>query len=104
MRSDPVAAIIGTTMQFTGTNLYLPLKLSNDNISVGTNLQSGADVMVTIEYIKVPPYEELIPFFNTLFRRVMNILKMVQINRHFYMVRRRSNLFDGSLQSCPKAS
>lgn len=84
MRTQAVQDVIGTTLSFTGMNLYLPKKLERD-VDISTTTETGANVKISIEYIKVPPYEELIPFFNTLFRRVMRILKMVQINRHYYL-------------------
>lgn len=82
--SDAVTAVIGNVMAFTGMNLFLPHKIENTEIET-IKPTDGSTVRVSIEYVKQPPVEELIPFYNTLFRRIMTILKLVQINRHYYM-------------------
>lgn len=86
LKTAAVKSVTGDVSQFTGMNMYLPRKLDNEVTIVTSEMPTDqTPVMVTIEYIKKPPAEELIAFFNILFRRVMHILKMVQINRHFYM-------------------
>jgi aubergine-like protein len=74
---------IGSVMQFTGMNLYLPKLLENMAINT-TTPTDGSPIKITLQFIKVPPFHELTPFYNTLFRRIMNDLKLVQIQRHHY--------------------
>lgn len=84
MYSPEVRAVIGDVLSFTGMNLFLPKNIGN--VQAQTKLPTdGSAITVKIEFVKQPPEEELIPFYNTLFRRVMSILKMVQINRHYYV-------------------
>ncbi|KAI1291821.1 Piwi-like protein 2 [Halotydeus destructor] len=86
LRSEEVSSVIGNILQFTGINLFLPKRLDEDPAIIKTKSPTDdSEITVTFEFIKIAPYDELIPFFNTLFRRVMGILKMVQINRHFYL-------------------
>lgn len=84
MRTDPVAKVIGTTLSFTGTNLYLPVKLARSTVVNGTTVEN-VEVKISIDFIKIPSEEHLTPFFNTLFRRAMQILKMVPIQRHYFL-------------------
>ena len=86
-------AIIGNVMQFTGMNLYLPRMLENDLVVIETaNPANGSVIIVTLKFIKVPPFQELIPFYNTLFRKIMQTLKLVQINRHYFNPESRINV------------
>lgn len=87
MRSDPVTQAIGSVQAFTGMNLYLPLILDQEkvNIRVPHPNNPAAYVTVTVEYLKKPHPEELVPFYNTLLRRVMRELQLVQIKHHYYM-------------------
>ena len=87
MRSNPVTQAIGTVQAFTGMNLYLPLILDHDkvNVQVPHPNDPALNVTVTVEYLKKPQPEELIPFYNTLLRRAMRELQLVQIKHHYYM-------------------
>ena len=87
MRSDAVRAVIGSTLSFTGMNLYLPKQLGVSSMEIETSMPNDASKVckIEIEYVKEPDARELIPHYNTLFRKVMDQLKMVQINRHYYM-------------------
>lgn len=88
MRSDAVTQAVGTkTQAFTGMNVYLPLILDQEkvDIKVPNPNNPAANVTVTIEYLKKPGPEELIPFYNTLLRRCMRELQLVQIKHHYYM-------------------
>lgn len=87
MRSEAVRAVIGTTLSFTGMNLYLPKHLGVSSVEIETSMPTdpSRDCKVRMEFVKQPSAVELIPHYNTLFRKVMDQLKMVQINRHFYM-------------------
>ena len=83
LRQADVADKIGTVYQFTGMNLYLPRQMPNMDIDT-TSPADDTPVRVEIQFVKIPPFEELIPFYNTMFRKIMRELKLVQINRHYY--------------------
>lgn len=85
LKSDDIKEVIGGVFEFTGMNIYLPIKLpDNRTVATGRSPTTQEAITVTITYVKQPPFEELIPFFNTTFRRIMHILRLVQINRHYY--------------------
>lgn len=87
MRSPQVTSAIGTVQAFTGMNLYLPLVLDNDKVDIHVPHPNNPslDVTVTVEYLKRPNQDELIPFYNTLLCRAMRELQLVQIKHHYYM-------------------
>lgn len=103
MRSPAVTKIIGDTMSFTGMNLYLPKKLSGKKINIETSLPTDPSkaYTITLDYVKEPPQKEMIPHYNTLFRKVMETLKMVQINRHYYMPSAKINVPHLNLEIWP---
>ncbi|RWS16906.1 piwi-like protein 1 isoform X1 [Dinothrombium tinctorium] len=85
LRSRDLEDVIGNVIQFTGINLYLPIRLQDSVTVVSTVMPTdNSPVDVKITFVKEPPSAEMIPFFNTMFRRVMRILRMVQIQRHHY--------------------
>jgi len=44
-------------------------------------------LQVIIKYVKEKPVQELVQFFNFLFRRVMNILGNVEMKNNFFDIR-----------------
>lgn len=86
MQHPNVIAKIGDVQAFTGMNLYLPHTLKDKRIEIvvpSEHTDAGA-VQVVVEYVKVAPWEELVPFFNTLLRRAMRELRLVQIKRQYF--------------------
>lgn len=85
LRTEQAKDIIGQTMHWTGTNLYLPMKLK-DKVTIFEAKHPATEQMtrVKLTYIKTPPDSELMPFYNSLMHKVMNKLKYVIINRHHY--------------------
>ena len=74
---------IGNIYQFTGMNIYLPQRIDDQTIDTTSDVD-GSPMRVILKFVKIPPFEELIPFFNTTFRKIMSELKLVQIQRHYY--------------------
>lgn len=88
IRKNPnVVAVIGNVCAFTGMNLYLPKVLPKPitDIEAVHPENPSVSVTVTIEFLKKPKVEELIPFYNTLLRRAMRELQLVQIKHHYFM-------------------
>ena len=83
LRQNDVISRIGTVFQFTGMNIYLPTQFEGMTIDTTTPVD-GSPIRLTIEFIKVPHFDELIPFYNTAFRKIMRELKLVQIQRHYF--------------------
>ena len=77
LRQPAVVDKIGTVMQFTGMNLFLPKHLDNLSITTTTPIDES-EVRIDIEFIKVPPFQELIPFYNTMFRKIMKELAVYE--------------------------
>lgn len=85
LRSEPARAIIGPVMHWTGTNLYLPMKLTKSVTEFqAAHPASDENVRVRLTFVKTPPISELLPFYNSLMHKVMNRLKYVIINRQHY--------------------
>jgi aubergine-like protein len=85
-RDQKVVDKIGAIQEFTGMNLYLPKVLPQQITEIQTHHPNDPSkvIQVVIEYLKEPPLEELIPFYNTILRRAMNTLELVQIKHHYY--------------------
>ncbi|RWS19127.1 Piwi-like protein 2, partial [Leptotrombidium deliense] len=84
-RNPEVKEVIGEIYEFTGQNVFLPIQLPDDTTEISTrSTHNNMDVIMTLKYVKQPPPEEMVPFFNTMFRRIMRQLRLVQINRHYY--------------------
>ncbi|GAB0095298.1 Protein argonaute-3 [Sergentomyia squamirostris] len=78
-----IEAEIGKIFVFSGFNIYLPRKLDKmtvckTELSTSTTKET---VTVTIKFIKEKPDEELSPFLNQLFNRIMRELKYVRYKR-----------------------
>ena len=79
--------VFGPTKTFDGVCLYLP-NLLKDNPSYrnATHPVENTEVTVTVtlKHVKKLNDSKSIQFYNTLFRRIMNTLKMVEMNKNFY--------------------
>lgn len=85
LRSEEARAILGPVMHWTGTNLYLPIRLSKNVTEFQTTHPANGEVVkVRLTFVKTPPDSELLPFYNSLMHKVMNRLKYVIINRQHY--------------------
>lgn len=85
LRSEQGRAVIGEVMHWTGTNLYLPKRLPNRKTEFSTTHPgTGSTVHISVIYVKTPPDDELLPFYNSLIHRVMTRLRYVIFNRHHY--------------------
>ena len=85
LRSTEAEEKIGTTIHWTGTNLYLPIKLPDKQTFFETcHPVTNQPVKVRLTFVKTPPHEELLPFYNSLMHKVMNRLQYVIINRQHY--------------------
>lgn len=83
MKQESVVAKVGSVMQLAGNNLFLPFKLDDIRITASRPATQAA-VYVDIRFIKEAPREELVPFFNTIFRSVMRELEYIQLKRNFF--------------------
>ena len=78
---------IGPTKTFDGVFLYLPLQLEQDVTELtASHPLDNTEVRVTLslKHIKKMADARSIQFYNTLFRRILGILKMVEMNKNFY--------------------
>ena len=79
--------VFGPTKTFDGVCLYLPHMLEN-NVTYLTAKHpvdnSEVTLTVTLKHVKKLADTKSIQFYNTLFRRIMHTLKMVQMNKNFY--------------------
>jgi len=77
----------GPTKTFDGVCLYLPHMLPDNpaHLQAEHPLDSTkVKLTVTLKHVKKLNDSKSIQFYNTLFRRIMNTLKMVQMNKNFY--------------------
>jgi len=79
--------VFGPTKTFDGVCLYLPHMLKDDPTFLKANHpvdNTEISVTATLKHIKKMSDSKSIQFYNTLFRRIMFSLKMVQMNKNFY--------------------
>jgi len=79
--------VLGPTKTFDGVCLYLPHELKEKvTVLVAKHPidQSDVTVTITLKHIKKLADPKSVQFYNTLFRRIMGTLKMVQMNKNFY--------------------
>lgn len=82
---DQQRGTIGSATNFNGVTLHLPTKLASEQTICKASLR-GKPFKVGIFYKKRRHYsdKEVILFLNNLFRRVMHLLKMVNVKGHMY--------------------
>ncbi|XP_060786656.1 piwi-like protein 1 [Neoarius graeffei] len=78
--------LLGKTMTFDGTMLFLPHRLHNTETVLWTESRSGEKVQITVTLTnELPPSSPVcLQFYNIIFRRILKILNMQQIGRHYY--------------------
>ena len=79
--------LFGPTRTFDGICLYLPDQLDQIvTVVKGTHPVDQSEVTLTIslKHKKKLADRACVQFYNTLFRRIMNTLKMCQMNKNFY--------------------
>ncbi|KAK3566050.1 hypothetical protein QTP86_025034, partial [Hemibagrus guttatus] len=78
--------LLGKTRTFDGTILFLPHRLHNTETVLWTKSNLGEDVQITITLTnELPPSSPVcLQFYNIIFRRILKILNMQQIGRHYY--------------------
>jgi len=79
--------VLGPTKTFDGICLYLPERLAEDVTCLEAEHsidQAIVKLTITLKHRKKLADRSSIQFYNTLFRRIMNTLKMVQMNKNYY--------------------
>lgn len=80
MNQQPVRDVIGNVKTFDGSKLYLPRKLG-PLTEVAVNMPTdGSIVNINIKLIKMCQPSDCLHLYNLLFRKVMSILQMTQVN------------------------
>ncbi|RMB90953.1 hypothetical protein DUI87_32551 [Hirundo rustica rustica] len=78
-------AVTGDVMAFDGSILFLPIQIPK--VSLKSRRRSdGEEISINIQMTKIlePSSDLCIPFYNVVFRRVMKILNMSLVGRHFF--------------------
>ncbi|TRY63151.1 hypothetical protein TCAL_10352 [Tigriopus californicus] len=78
---------LGRIKTFDGVKLFLPTELPDEVTVLKVTTQSGLEVKVTVSFKAKMNlgHKDCIFLYNVLMRRVMEQLKMCQINRNFYI-------------------
>ncbi|KAG2470727.1 PIWL1 protein, partial [Polypterus senegalus] len=78
--------LLGTTRTFDGSILFLPHRLPNTVTEFVSETRDGQTVKITVTLTnELPPTSPVcLQFYNIIFRRVLRILNMQQIGRHYY--------------------
>ncbi|MCJ8735396.1 hypothetical protein PDJAM_G00246210 [Pangasius djambal] len=78
--------LLGKTKTFDGTILFLPHRLHNTETVLWTESRFGEKVQITVTLTnELPPSSPVcLQFYNIIFRRILKILNMQQIGRHYY--------------------
>uniref|UniRef100_A0A8C2PUK7 Piwi-like RNA-mediated gene silencing 1 n=1 Tax=Cyprinus carpio TaxID=7962 RepID=A0A8C2PUK7_CYPCA len=77
---------LGKAHTFDGAILFLPNKLHNTETVLCSETRNGEKVEITVTLTnELPPSSPVcLQFYNILFRRILRILNMQQIGRHYY--------------------
>uniref|UniRef100_A0AAY4B2B8 Piwi-like protein 1 n=1 Tax=Denticeps clupeoides TaxID=299321 RepID=A0AAY4B2B8_9TELE len=78
--------ILGPARSFDGTILFLPQKLHNTETVLCSETRHGEKVQITVTLTnELPPSSPVcLQFYNIIFRRILRMLNMQQIGRHYY--------------------
>ncbi|KAI5622106.1 piwi-like protein 1, partial [Silurus asotus] len=78
--------ILGKAKTFDGAILFLPHRLDNNETVLWTESHSKEKIQITITLTnELPPSSPVcMQFYNIIFRRILKILNMQQIGRHYY--------------------
>uniref|UniRef100_A0A8C0UE73 Piwi-like protein 2 n=1 Tax=Cyanistes caeruleus TaxID=156563 RepID=A0A8C0UE73_CYACU len=73
-------AVTGDVMAFDGSILFLPIQIPK------ARRKNNEEISINIQMTKIlePSSDLCIPFYNVVFRRVMKILNMSLVGRHFF--------------------
>lgn len=82
--------------------MYLPHRLpEQETVLHSKRPTDGVDVTITIRLTKVITPEQCVALYNIIFRRIMNILEMVQVGRYYYNPRTPSTVPQHRLEVWP---
>ncbi|XP_014748405.1 PREDICTED: piwi-like protein 2 [Sturnus vulgaris] len=95
-------AVTGDVMAFDGSILFLPIQIPKVSLKVQRKC-SGEEITINIQMTKTlePSSDLCIPFYNVVFRRVMKILNMSLVGRHFFEPAQATTLQKYSLHIWP---
>lgn len=93
--------VIGTTKAFDGAILFLPRKLNRETVLKSTRITDGVEITICIKMVKILPPEQCVTLYNVIFRRIMNILNMCQVGRHYYDPRHPASIPQHRLEVWP---
>ncbi|XP_038016084.1 piwi-like protein 2 [Motacilla alba alba] len=95
-------AVTGDVMAFDGSILFLPIQIPKVSLKAQRN-SDGEEIFVNIQMTKIlePSSDLCIPFYNVVFRRVMRILNMSLVGRHFFEPAQATTLQKYSLHIWP---
>ncbi|KAK7111216.1 piwi-like protein 1 [Littorina saxatilis] len=70
---------------FDGTIMFLPNKLDQDELQLtSTRKTDGATITILIRLTKALPIEQCPQLYNILLRKIMSLMKLVQVGRYYY--------------------
>ncbi|XP_063276175.1 piwi-like protein 2 [Prinia subflava] len=94
-------AVTGDVTAFDGSILYLPIRIPK--VTVKARRKDGEEISINIQMTKVlePSSDLCVPFYNVVFRRVMKILNMSLVKRHFFEPAQATSLQKYSLHIWP---
>uniref|UniRef100_A0A8C3U815 Piwi like RNA-mediated gene silencing 2 n=1 Tax=Catharus ustulatus TaxID=91951 RepID=A0A8C3U815_CATUS len=95
-------AVTGDVMAFDGSVLFLPIQIPKVSLKAQRKC-SGEEITINIQMTKTlePSSDLCIPFYNVVFHRVMKILNMSLVGRHFFEPAQATTLQKYSLHIWP---
>ncbi|KAF4076543.1 hypothetical protein AMELA_G00216310 [Ameiurus melas] len=78
--------LLGKAKSFDGSILFLPHRLSNTETVLWSESKKGEKVQITVTLTnELPPSSPVcLQFYKIIFKRILKILNMQQIGRHYY--------------------
>ncbi|KAM9095070.1 piwi-like protein 1 [Sarcophilus harrisii] len=101
---DTHRQLLGKRYSFDGTILFSCHKLQKKITEVFSQTHSGENVRITITLTNelLPNSSACLQFYNIIFKRLLNVMKLVQIGRNFYDIYNGTeDLRDLGLSICP---
>ncbi|XP_036252442.1 piwi-like protein 2 [Molothrus ater] len=95
-------AVTGDVMAFDGSILFLPIQIPKVSLKAQRS-SDREEIFINIQMTKIlePSSDLCIPFYNVVFRRVMKILNMSLVGRHFFEPAQATTLQKYSLHIWP---
>uniref|UniRef100_A0A8C9MRR2 Piwi-like protein 2 n=1 Tax=Serinus canaria TaxID=9135 RepID=A0A8C9MRR2_SERCA len=95
-------AVTGDVMAFDGSILFLPIQIPKVTLKAQRS-SDREEILINIQMTKIlePSSDLCIPFYNVVFRRVMKILNMSLVGRHFFEPAQATTLQKYSLHIWP---